>query len=597
MSYVLGVDLGTTFTAAAVCRKSGGGWGKVEVLPLGSRSSSTSSVLFFGTDGTVLVGEAAERRALTVPEGVAREFKRRIGDRTPMLLAGQPHTAHALAARLARWVVDRTAEREGGLPDRLAITHPAGWGEHKKGLLAEALDDEGLGDAVLLSEPEAAAFEYSSIERVEAGSTVAVYDLGGGTFDAAVLRKIDDVRFELLGEPAGVERLGGVDFDDAVFGHLRGAFAEGLGDLVPDDEVAMSAAARLRRECTEAKEALSTDTEVTIPVLLPGVQSQARMTRGEFEALIRPALEDTVELLRSTIRSASLTEADVDAVLLIGGSSRIPLVSQLLSQQLGRAVVVDCDPKSTVAQGAARTVVPVEKATAPVVSSATQPPARPEVENIPLVLPRPEPRRRLLRPKVLVGATVLAVSGIAALSAITVDITPDSLESSSSSSPAAQAASPQQPQAQPQQSPVAQRQDRSNPTVAQTKRKAGPNIPDEGLTSNASTATPAPAAGTSTPDSSGTPLGILQSPSNTQQDPTATTQDPTATTQDPTATTQNPPPATQDPLPTTQDPTPTTQDPPPPTEAPPLTTVGPPATTQDPTPTTQDPPPTSAQMT
>jgi molecular chaperone DnaK len=537
----------------------------------------------------VLVGEAAERRALTAPEGVAREFKRRIGDRTPMLVAGRPHTAHALAARLARWVVDHATEREGGPPDQLAVTHPAGWGEHKKSLLAEALAGVGLGDAVLLTEPEAAAFEYCSVERVETGSTIAVYDLGGGTFDVAVLRKIDDNRFELLGEPSGAERLGGVDFDEAVFEHLREAFADGLRALAPDDEVAMSAAARLRRECTEAKEALSTDTEVTIPVLLPGVQAQARMVRGEFEALIRPALEETVELVRTTIRSAGLAEADLDAVLLIGGSSRIPLVGQLLSQQLGRAVLVDCDPKSTVAQGAARTVVPVQDATAPTSSAVTPPPARPEVEDIPLVLPPPVPRRRLLRPKVLAGASVLAVSGIAALSFITVDVTPNGF-TSPSSSPAAQAPPEQAPVPQ-QNTPVAQQQDPSNPAVQPTKRKTkgGPNIPDKGLTSNTSTTTSALAPGTPTSNSSGTALGNSQGTSSTPQDP-PTTQDPPPTTQDPPPTTQDPPPTTQDPPPTTQDPPPTTQDPPP-------TTQDPPPTTQDPPPTTQDPPPTDPPTT
>ncbi|SDF42326.1 Hsp70 protein [Lentzea fradiae] len=600
MSYVLGVDLGTTFTAAAVCRKAAGEWGKAEVLPLGSRGSATGSVLFLGADGSVLVGEAAERRALTDPQAVAREFKRRIGDRTPLLVGGRPHTAHALAARLARWVVDRATEREGGSPDRLAVTHPAGWGEHKKGLFAEALAGVGLGDAVLVPEPAAAAFEYGAAERVEAGRTVAVYDLGGGTFDAAVLRKVDDSRFELLGEPAGAERLGGVDFDEAVFEHVRAMFADGLGDLAPDDEVAMSAAARLRRECTEAKEALSTDTEVTIPVLLPGVQARARMTRGEFEALVRPALEETVELLRGTVRSAGLAEADLDAVLLVGGSSRIPLVSQLLSDQLGRAVVVDCDPKSTVALGAARSVVPVEEAAVPV-TAAAEPPPRPEVADIPLVLTPPERRRKLLRPRVLVGAAVLAAGGIVLAGGLPVAVVPNGL-TSPSTAPAAQAPG-DQPQTQKQSTPVAQtQQGRPNPVAQPGNRKArgGPNIPDEGLTSNepaAPGATTTSRTSTTTSqvsarhDTTGTAQDRSEEPA---QDPTEDpaqdpTQDPTQEppmdtppVQEPPSVTQEPPPVdpattTQDPVPTTQDPVPTT------TQEPPVTSEEPPA---DPAPTT-----------
>ncbi|HWO59093.1 MAG TPA: Hsp70 family protein [Umezawaea sp.] len=593
MSYVLGVDLGTTFTAAAICRREAGVWGKVEVMPLGSRAAPVSSVLFFGPDAAVLFGDAAERRALAAPDGVAREFKRRIGDRTPLLLAGEPHTAHELAARLARWVVDRAIEREGGAPEQVAITHPAGWGEHKKSLLVEALSEVGLGDARLLSEPEAAAFDYSSTERVEPGSVIAVYDLGGGTFDAAVVRKVDDTRFELLGEPTGVDRLGGVDFDEAVFEHLRATVAKGLDDLAPDDPVAMSAAARLRRECTEAKEGLSTDTEVTIPVLLPSGHTQARMVRGEFEAMIRPALDETVELLRATIRSAGVAESELDAVLLVGGSSRIPLVSQLLSQQLGRAVAVDSDPKSTVAQGAARAVVPVAvvQGVAPAQqppAEPSSPPARPEVADIPLVVPPPsKARRRVLRPRVLVGAAGLAVSGLVAMGIHTVS---DVASISSALAPATQVAAEQPAQVLPAQEPVVEQESpagrqlpQPGPATQTTTRKAKPepNTPDASLpTTDTSAAAP---RSTSTPASNAEP-SVRQSPSTTQAPP--------PTTQNPAPQTENPPPTTQDP-PITQDPPPTTQDPPPSTEDPLPTTQDLPPTTEDPPPTTQDPLPTT----
>ncbi|PRY41702.1 Hsp70 family protein [Umezawaea tangerina] len=592
MSYVLGVDLGTTFTAAAICRREAGDWGKVEVLPLGSRAAAVSSVLFFGLNAAVLFGDAAERRALAAPDGVAREFKRRIGDRTPLLLAGEPHTAHELAARLARWVVDRAIEREGSAPEQVAITHPAGWGEHKKSLLVDALSEVGLGDARLLSEPEAAAFDYSSAERVEPGSVIAVYDLGGGTFDAAVVRKVDDTRFELLGEPTGVDRLGGVDFDEAVFEHLRATVAKGLDDLAPDDPVAMSAAARLRRECTEAKEALSTDTEVTIPVLLPSGHTQARMVRGEFEAMIRPALDETVELLRATIRSAGVAESELDAVLLVGGSSRIPLVSQLLSQQLGRAVAVDSDPKSTVARGAARAVVPVVQRVAPAQQppdEPSSPPARPEIADIPLVVSPPSTaRRRVLRPRVLVGAAGLAVSGIVAMGIHTVS---DVASTSSDLAPATQVAAEQPAPMPPAQVPVDEQKSPAvgqlpppSPTTQATNRRAKPepNTPDAGLpTTDTSAAAP---RSTSTPTTDTKP-SLRQSP--------PTTQAPPSTTQNPPPQSENPPPTTQDPPPTTQDPPPTTQDPPPTTEDPPPTTQNPPPTTEDPPPTTQDPPPTT----
>src|SRR3954451_9704228 len=139
MSYQLGIDLGTTYTAAAVCRSSDRRWVEPEVVTLGTRNATVPSELFLPPDGTVVVGEAAERRALTDPDRVVREFKRRIGDPTPVVIGGRPWAPEELSARLVRWVVDRVAEREGGPAVSIAVTHPASWGTHKKELLARAL--------------------------------------------------------------------------------------------------------------------------------------------------------------------------------------------------------------------------------------------------------------------------------------------------------------------------------------------------------------------------------------------------------------------------------------------------------------------------
>ena len=154
----------------------------------GQSHASVPSVLFLAPDGSVLVGDAAERRALIDPDRAQREFKRRVGDPTPIVVGGRNWAPEELSARLVRWVMDRVAEREGGPADRIAITHPASWGPHKKDLLARALANQGLS-VTFLAEPQAAALHYASTERVGVGSTVAVYDLGGGTFDAAVVRK------------------------------------------------------------------------------------------------------------------------------------------------------------------------------------------------------------------------------------------------------------------------------------------------------------------------------------------------------------------------------------------------------------------------
>jgi molecular chaperone DnaK len=347
MAYYLGVDLGTTYTAAAIWRN-----GRVEIASLGNRAPVIPSVMLLREDEEILTGEAAARRATTEPERVAREFKRRIGDPTPIIVGGAPYSAAALTGRLLRSVVDKVTESEGGPPDGIAVSHPANWTDFKTDLLRQAIQVADLDGVTLLTEPEAAAIHYASLERVEPGAVVAVYDLGGGTFDAAVLRKTAD-GFELLGEPQGIERLGGVDFDEAVFQHVVRATDGAVLELDADSPAALAAVARLRQDCVEAKEALSADTDVSIPVLLPNLRTDVRLTRTEFEQLIRPPLADSITSMSRALRSAGVTADDVSAVLLVGGSSRIPLVAQMVGAELGRPVAVDAHPKHGIALGAA----------------------------------------------------------------------------------------------------------------------------------------------------------------------------------------------------------------------------------------------------
>ncbi|MDQ3989803.1 MAG: Hsp70 family protein, partial [Actinomycetota bacterium] len=423
MSYQVGIDLGTTFSAAAVCRS---GDGRVEVVPLGGRAASVASVVFVGSDGSLVVGEAAERRALTDPDRVVREFKRRIGDETPLVVGGEPVAAEVVAARFVEWVLARVAEREGGAPSGVALTHPAGWGPHKRELFAGALRARGLDEVVFLSEPQAAAVGYASAERVAPGAVVGVYDLGGGTFDAAVVRKSAAGVFEVVGRPEGIERLGGVDFDEVIFEHVRGVLGSAWEGLDPEDPAVWAAVAGLRRECTAAKEALSADTEVVIPVMLPGVHTQVRLVRAEFEEMIRPAVEETVAALGRAVGSAGVEASELDAVLLVGGSSRIPLITQLVSAELGRPVAVDADPKTTTATGAALTITPPTMTT-PVTQAAEllENEAPPIVERPPtdfaepdIPRPRTEAERHRRTRTLLLAAAVSAVAMVGLAGAV-----------------------------------------------------------------------------------------------------------------------------------------------------------------------------------
>jgi actin-like ATPase involved in cell morphogenesis len=390
MTWTLGVDLGTTFTAAAVVRD-----GQARMVNLGQRSAAIPSVVFLREDDEILTGEVAARRGVSEPDRVAREFKRRVGDPAPMLLGGVPMSADALLARLLAWTVGVVSEREGGPPDHIAVCHPANWGPYKLELLAQACQRAGLSDITLISEPEAAAVCYASQARVELGAVVAVYDLGGGTFDAAALRKTEN-GFALLGRPEGIERLGGIDFDEAVLGHVLRHVGDSVAQL-DDNPASLVALARLRQECVDAKEALSADSETSVPVMLPGLNTEVRLTRAEFESMIRVPVLETVAALRRALQSAHIDAQDLEAVLLVGGSSRIPMVAQMVSAELGRPVAVDADPKHVTALGAAlaagaadaRVPVAVGTAAAAVASAPGSAPA--SAPPVPPVPPAVEP--------------------------------------------------------------------------------------------------------------------------------------------------------------------------------------------------------------
>ncbi|MGH3672745.1 MAG: Hsp70 family protein, partial [Pseudonocardiaceae bacterium] len=233
----------------------------------------------------------------------------------------------------------------------VVVTHPVGWGAYKVEVVAQALAGVGLPGARLCSEPVAASVHYWAREKLSAG-VVAVYDLGGASCDAAVIQKDRSGHFSVIGQPTRIGHVGGVDFDDAVFGRVVNA-VPAWGGLDAEDPGVLAAGVVLRRECRGAKEVLSVDTEVTIPVVGPEVQSSVRLVRAEFEELVRAQVVETLEALRGVLGSAGVNVGDVDAVVLVGGSSRVPLVAQVVSAGLGCPVVVDGDSQVAVAMGGA----------------------------------------------------------------------------------------------------------------------------------------------------------------------------------------------------------------------------------------------------
>jgi actin-like ATPase involved in cell morphogenesis len=378
VAFSVGVDIGSTYTAASIWRD-----GSVQSVPLGNRSNAVPSVLFLRDDGVLLVGEAASRRAVVEPDRQARDFKRRLGDDVPILLGDdRAMPAHELTGHLLRWVLDRVTEREGERPAHLTLTHPADWGDYRRRLLVEAAATADFHDVGLLVEPVAAAAWYAVQSRVEPGALVGVYDLGGGTFDASVIRKTG-TGFEVVGEPGGDDSIGGLNFDHLLLRYVAAAAGVDLATLDDTDPAVASALAAFRDAVVDAKEALSTDVEAVLPVLFPGLAGHVTITRTHLESLIRPQLLGTVQLFAQVAARAGIEPDQLHAVLLVGGSSRIPLVSQLLQSELRVRVAVDAHPKYAVSLGAAITGAPrvspmaTTFALTPTLPAASPPPAAP----------------------------------------------------------------------------------------------------------------------------------------------------------------------------------------------------------------------------
>ncbi len=365
MPYVLGIDVGTNNTTAAISRLDEQAEDTVEIVrlsrsralpPVGPSSVALPSVLHLAEDGAIAVGDAAEQWAAGQPERIARGFLRRVGDDVPVLLAGEQYPAQELTAMLVRWVVDRVVAQEGQAPEQIVLTHPAGWGGYRRGLLHQELRVQGVGEVTLLPEPIAVGEQRAADVEIEAGSTLAVYSLGDGVFSASVIRRVASGSFLLLTRTESTETLGGARFTDLLLGQVSGSLGAPMPELDLADPQARVAMYRFRQACAQAKEQLSTAPEVVVPVALPGIAQQVRVNRGSFDELIRTTVTCTVDLLLRTVRAAALSPAQIDAVMLVGGSSRIPLIAELVSAGLASkdtVLVLDDAPELTPVKGAA----------------------------------------------------------------------------------------------------------------------------------------------------------------------------------------------------------------------------------------------------
>jgi actin-like ATPase involved in cell morphogenesis len=349
--WVLSIDFGTSFTAAAM------GYGDaIDVVEIDNLPRMSSAVFWKaaenGNPGRVVIGGEAERQAVLAPDRFERAPKRRLGDEF-MLLGGEwIRVTDAIGAIMRRVADEATVRRGGVIPREVRLTHPARWGAPRLQKLAQAASAAGLGAPVFVPEPVGAAMFFARAQ-LHPGDHVAVYDLGGGTFDTAVLKRVEH-GFEVVGEPGGRDDLGGEDFDERLYQYLGAQLdPEQWQTLIsPEAERPWKRANHgFREEVTRAKERLSTEPDATVIVPFP-VDRDLKVSASDVNGLIRADIESTVEELGRTIKDAGLSVADLSVIYLAGGSSRIPLVSELINEKLGKRPSTFGDPKAAIALGA-----------------------------------------------------------------------------------------------------------------------------------------------------------------------------------------------------------------------------------------------------
>ena len=344
----LGIDFGTSYTVAAI-------WQDVaQVVDIESNGSSRiPSSVYLTEEGKILVGSLAVHQSVFGPERFEPTPKRAIGEGS-IFLGDRLVPVTELAAAVYRKVYEESCRQMGGsAPVAVRVTHPADWGETRLAVLREALAQARMPSVMLIPEPVAAAALIAA--ETPPGRHIAVYDFGGGTFDAAVLRRSENGDFEVAGPPAGRDPLGGEDIDQRIItyiGTVVGETAESWLTLTnPSDTKSRQDAVAFRNNVRLAKETLS---EVTACQLwIPGLERDMQLTRAELDVLIAPDVEATVDTLETALRDAALVAADLAGIYLVGGSSRIPLVAQTIRRRLGVSPGVQGNPKSVVALGAA----------------------------------------------------------------------------------------------------------------------------------------------------------------------------------------------------------------------------------------------------
>lgn len=347
MSKIIGIDLGTTNSCVCVYD---GGEAKVIANPEGSRT--TPSVVAFKNDGERIVGIKAKNQAITNPNTVS-SAKRHMGTNHKFHINDKDYTPQEISAMVLE-DLKKTAEAYlGEKVTKAVITVPAYFNDAQRQATKDAGKIAGLEVERIINEPTAAALAYG-LDKQDKTEQILVYDLGGGTFDVSIL-EIGDGVFEVKAT-SGNNKLGGDDFDHRVMEYLADEFKRENGVDLHNDKMAMQ---RLKEAAEKAKKDLSgmSSTEISLPFLSQGengpLHLNLSLSKAKFEDLIRDLVESTLEPVRKALKDAGLTAKDIDKVLLVGGSTRIPCVQELVKKELGKEPSKEVNPDEVVAMGAA----------------------------------------------------------------------------------------------------------------------------------------------------------------------------------------------------------------------------------------------------
>ncbi|MBQ3475476.1 MAG: molecular chaperone DnaK [Bacilli bacterium] len=346
MSKIIGIDLGTTNSCVSVLE---GGEAKVIANPEGGRT--TPSVVAF-KNGEIIVGDAAKRQMVTNPDTVY-SIKRLMGTDKKVKANGKEYTPEEISAMILSYIKDYAESYLGEKVSKAVITVPAYFNDAQRQATKNAGKIAGLEVDRIINEPTAASLAYG-IDKQNDAHTILVYDLGGGTFDVSILELGDGV-YEVK-STSGNNKLGGDDFDNRISDYLVSEFKKENGIDLSKDKMAMQ---RIKDASEKAKKDLSgvTSTQISLPFISQGdngpLHLELNMTRAKFEELVGDLIESTLDPVRNALKDAGMTKDDIDKVIFVGGSTRIPMVTDLIKKELGKEPSKGVNPDEVVAMGAA----------------------------------------------------------------------------------------------------------------------------------------------------------------------------------------------------------------------------------------------------